>query len=66
MQQFLARLDAQLADSPFVAGPEFSMADISALVLVDFAAWIKIVVPDEAANLKRWYSEVSARPGSVA
>ncbi len=66
VQQFLGRLDAQLADSPYVAGPEFSTADISALVLVDFAAWIKIGMPDEAANLKRWYGEVSARPGAVS
>lgn len=64
--QFFERLDAQLAENPFVAGAKFSMADITALVLVDFAAWVRIAVPDEARNLARWYSEVSARPGSVA
>ncbi len=66
VQQFFERLDAQLADSTYIAGPDFSIADISALVVVDFAAWIKIGVPDEAANLARWYGEVSARPGVVA
>ncbi|MDJ0751208.1 MAG: glutathione S-transferase [Woeseiaceae bacterium] len=65
VKQFLGRLDAQLAGNPFVAGANFSMADITALVLVDFAAWIKIAVPDEAKNLARWHSEVSARPGAV-
>ena len=64
--QFFERLDAQLAENPFVAGAKFSMADITALVLVDFAAWVRIAVPDEAGNLARWYGEVSARPGSVA
>ncbi len=66
VQQFFERLDAQLADSRYIAGPNFSMADISALVVVDFATWIKIGVPDEAVNLARWYGEVSERPGTVA
>ena len=66
VRQFFERLDAQLADSPFVAGASFSMADITAFVLVDFAAWIKIAVPEEASNLARWYGGVSARPGTVS
>ena len=66
VQQFLGRLDTQLAEHPYVAGAQFSMADITALVLVDFAAWIKIVAPDGANNLARWYGKVSARPGAVA
>ncbi len=64
--QFLGRLDTQLADSAYIAGADFSVADISALVLVDFAARIKIGIPDDAANLARWYREVSSRPGAVA
>ena len=66
VRQFFERLDAQLADCTYVAGPNFSMADITALVLVDFAAWIKIGAPEEATNLVRWYREVSARPGAVS
>ena len=64
--QFLTRLDEQLADNRFVAGDLFSIADITALVLVDFAAWIKIAVPDGAVNLARWYGEVSSRPSVSA
>ena len=56
----------QLADQPFVAGATFSIADISAMVLVDFAKWIKIEVPDELAHVKRWYAEVSSRPSAAA
>ena len=62
--QFFVRLDEQLADNRFVAGDQFSIADITALVLVDFAAWIKIAVPESAANLARWYGEVSSRPSA--
>lgn len=64
--RFFHRLDGQLADHRYVAGDNFSIADIAALVVVDFAAWIKLPVPDDAENLKRWYAEVSARPSAAA
>jgi glutathione S-transferase len=64
--QFFKRLDVQLADNEFVAGGSYSMADITALVLVDFARWIKILVPDDAAGLVRWYETVSKRPSAAA
>jgi glutathione S-transferase len=35
---FLSDLDARLTESPFVAGEQFSAADITALVTIDFAA----------------------------
>ena len=63
--QFFDRLNRQLADNPYVAGERFSMADITALVVVDFARWTKIGVPDDATHLTRWYDEVSSRPGAV-
>ena len=64
--QFFRRLDGQLADHRYVAGDKFSIADISAMVAVDFAHWSKIDVPDDAANLRRWYGEVAARPSAKA
>lgn len=66
VQQFFSRLDEQLADNAFVAGDRFSVADISALVLVDFAAWVKLPVPEDAQHLSRWYAEVSKRPSAAA
>ena len=62
---FLERLEQRLAQSEFVAGDYFSIADISALVLVDFAGWIKVSVPDDAENLQRWYDSVSSRPSAA-
>ena len=64
--QFFKRLDTQLADNEFVAGDSYSMADITALVLVDFARWIKILAPDDLADLARWYAEASKRPSAAA
>ena len=66
VNKFLPRLDERLADNDYVAGDFFSLADISAMVFVDFAAWIKIALPDGAENLKRWYGKVSKRPSAAA
>lgn len=63
--RFFERLDIELADREFLAGSFYSMADISALVVVDFAAWIRIAVPEEAVNLKRWYDAVATRSSAV-
>ena len=67
VQNFFADLDARLAEVPFVAGERYSIADITALVTVDFAAKaINLAVPEEHASLKRWYDQVSKRPSATA
>lgn len=63
---FLERLEQQLAGNEFVAGDSYSIADITAMVFVDFAGWIKIGLPDDAAQLKRWHDSVSSRPSAAA
>lgn len=64
--RFFERLDGHLADNEYVAGNFYSVADISAMVVVDFAAWIKITVPESAPNLARWYATVSKRSSASA
>ncbi len=64
--QFFQRLDGQLANSTFVAGDSYSIADISALVVTDFATRVKISLPDDAENLQRWYETVAGRPSASA
>ena len=66
VENFFNAMDARLATREFVAGDRFTMADISTLVLTDFAGWAKLKVPDEAANLRRWYAAASARPSAKA
>ena len=63
---FLQRLDRQLQHGQFVAGDEFTIADITAMVLVDFAAWSRIELPEDSGSLKRWYETVSSRPSARA
>jgi glutathione S-transferase len=63
---FYRDLDGWLAERAFVAGPRFTVADITTLAAIDFARWMKIFVPAERANVTRWYDAVSARPSAKA
>jgi len=59
-------MDRELAARPFIAGNDFSVADITALVAVDFMRVARIQRPPELKNLERWHAEVSARPSARA
>lgn len=62
LKAFLQVLDTQLSNNQFVAGDEFSVADITAFVSVSFARWIKVEIPEELAHLQRWRKEIAERP----
>lgn len=62
----LAILDAELANRPFVAGDNYSVADITALVAVDFMKPAKIDRPSGLTHLARWHTAVAARPSATA
>ena len=62
--RFMEHLDARLAESAFVAGDAFTIADITAHLSVDFAKWVKIAIPETCAALKRWHEGVSQRPSA--
>ncbi len=64
--EFLALLDGELKSREFVAGDRYSVADITALVAVDFMKPAKLTVPEGLGNVKRWYAAVSARPSAAA
>ena len=67
VQRFYERLDQALAQSEFVAGDAFTIADITALCTVDFAAGAaRVPIPDDCENLKRWHAAVSARTSAAA
>jgi glutathione S-transferase len=64
--EFLAFLDGELEQRAHVAGSRFSVADITAVVAVDFMKPAKIAMPDGLTHLQRWHAEVSARPAVAA
>ena len=67
VKNFYADFNARLTDVAFVAGDEFSVADITALVTVDFATTAAgLPLPDGQVALKRWYDSVAARASATA
>jgi len=63
---FFGKLNDRLGNREFLAGDTYTIADITALVLADFAARLKIGFADSESNLQRWYDNVSARPSAAA
>lgn len=64
--RFLDYLEGLLAKSEYVAGSSFTLADITALCVVDFAGWSKVTPTDSQPNVQRWYRSVSSRPSAAA
>jgi glutathione S-transferase len=63
---FFERMDARLAQAEYVAGARYTIADITALVTVDFAAGTKLPIPENCVHLRRWHAQVSARRSAKA
>ncbi|MCX8999817.1 glutathione S-transferase [Rhizobiaceae bacterium BDR2-2] len=63
---FLALLDKELEGRPFIAGENYSIADITAMIAFDFMKVARIACPEEHENVWRWYRSVSARPSASA
>ena len=65
--RFFNLLDVQLGANRFVAGPAFTIADITAYVTVEFAKRVDIHIPASGAeNVTRWHEEVASRPSASA
>ena len=62
----LSIMDGELATRPYIAGQDFSVADITALVAVDFMKVARIRRPEYLKNLDRWHKDVSSRPSAKA
>jgi glutathione S-transferase len=64
---FRADFDRRLSEFACVAGPTFSIADITTLVTVDFATNAPgTPVPADHAALNAWYESVAALPSAAA
>lgn len=59
-------LDRELACRDYIAGHDYTIADICALSTVDFATWIGLEMNPEHANLAAWHQRVTARPSAKA
>jgi glutathione S-transferase len=67
VQSYFKFLDRHLENSEFLAGNDFSIADIVALCTLDFAAKLNdLPHSPEQKHLDRWVQAVSGRPSAKA
>ena len=62
LQQFFIVLDQRLSGREFIATDRFSIADISAVVAVDFARVVKVKPGELHPHLQRWRAALAQRP----
>ncbi|HEX5304979.1 MAG TPA: glutathione S-transferase [Dyella sp.] len=61
-KQFFAILNAHLAEREFIAADQFSVADITAVVTVDFARVVRLKPDESLPHLLRWRAAMAQRP----
>jgi glutathione S-transferase len=60
-------LEPELAARPYLAGPRFTVADITAVCAIDFGKVSNLRINAEThPNLAAWHARVSARPSAKA
>jgi glutathione S-transferase len=62
----LTWLETQLKAQPFIAGPRFTVADITAIFAFQTLDRIQFAMPDDAQGIRRWRAEVFSRPSVVS
>ncbi|MFI4940663.1 MAG: glutathione S-transferase family protein [Burkholderiales bacterium] len=65
LQQFFIALNDRLTGRDFIATDRFSIADITAVVAVDFARVVKLKPDERHQNLQRW-RELMAKRASMS
>jgi len=58
--------DSVLATQPFIAGDDFSMADITAFAGLNFADAAQIDIPKDCTHLLSWRKKIGQRPSIAA
>ena len=66
VERFYERLEQRLSQRSYVAGERYTVADITALCVVDFAGFAKMGIPEANTSTKRWHADVSSRPSAKA
>ncbi|TVO32163.1 glutathione S-transferase family protein [Vibrio algivorus] len=64
VEEFLPKLDKQLAKNQYIAGERFSIVDITGFLFVGFVCEkaLEIKALDIYPNIQTWYNKVSERP----
>ena len=62
VQHFFDMLNVRLAGRDFIAAGQLSVADITAVVAVDFARVVRIKPGEQHVDLRRWRDAMALRP----
>jgi glutathione S-transferase len=62
LKAFVDELESHLAGREFVATERFSLADITAVVMIDFARVVKVRPGEQHPQLLRWRGAMAQRP----
>ena len=57
------QVDKRLAESPWIAGENFSFADIDLLVCAGFSGWVKCSPPESLENVHKFLARAKAELG---
>lgn len=61
LQHFFVTLNEHLANRKFIATDRFSVVDITAVVVVDFARVVKVKPGEQHPHLQRWRADMGLR-----
>ena len=59
---FFKTLNRQLTANNYVAGDSYSVADITATVVMDFGRWVKVYPQEDQTALLAWHARMKERP----
>jgi glutathione S-transferase len=62
VHQFFGLLNEHLVGREFIATDQFSVADITAVVVLDFARVVKVKATEQQPHLQRWRAAMALRP----
>ena len=65
LQRFVVVLNERLDGRDYIAGGRFSVADITAVVAVDFARIVKVKPGEQHPHLLRWRAKIGERPATA-
>lgn len=58
--------DSALGETGWLAGKDYTIADITLLTTLDFAIFIGIGIPEDMPKLQAWHARATARPSAQA
>lgn len=63
LAHLLPKLNSELSDRRWLAGDNFTFADIDLLVSVEFMGWVKQTIPEDCNHLLAWYESAKVELG---